>query len=80
MIITPLPKKNTTRGRGTTVVSISLNDVELERLAAHVSASGLSRSGTIACLLFRVTPRRHGADTNACAFLSLTSAFARVSP
>ena len=53
-----MASKNTTRGRGTTVVSISLNDIEIERLAAHMSASGLSRSGTIACLLFRVTPRR----------------------
>jgi hypothetical protein len=50
-------KKNSTRGRGTTVVSISLNDVELERLAAHCRATGLGRSGTIAVLLFRSTPR-----------------------
>jgi|HubBroStandDraft_1064217.scaffolds.fasta_scaffold10079_3 hypothetical protein len=51
------PRKNSTRGRGTTVVSISLNDVELERLAAHCRATGLGRSGTIAALLFRSTPR-----------------------
>jgi hypothetical protein len=50
-------RKNTTRGRGTSVVSISLNEVELGRLDAHCQATGLGRSATISVLLFRSAPR-----------------------
>jgi Ribbon-helix-helix protein, copG family len=40
------------------MITITLSDVEIERLDAHAAARGLSRSGTIASLLFRVTPKR----------------------